>query len=64
MPQPWPGGMSVTGMAPFFSTFGVFAVSEVYNQNRLNDFNPRQCQDSRHPRGAGRGRGWPNAPVH
>ncbi len=33
------GGMASIGMVPFFSTFGVFAVSEVYNQNRLNDFN-------------------------
>ncbi len=33
------GGMSSLGLVTFFSTFGVFAVSEVYNQNRLNDFN-------------------------
>ena len=33
------GGMSSIGLVTFFSTFGVFAVSEVYNQNRLNDFN-------------------------
>ncbi len=33
------GGMASVGLVPFFSTFGVFAVSEVYNQNRLNDFN-------------------------
>jgi len=33
------GGLSSVGLVPFFSTFGVFAVSEVYNQNRLNDFN-------------------------
>lgn len=33
------GGVSSVGLVPFFSTFGVFAVSEVYNQNRLNDFN-------------------------
>jgi transketolase len=26
-------------MVPFFSTFGVFALSEVYNQTRINDFN-------------------------
>jgi transketolase len=33
------GAMSREGMAAFFSTFGVFAVSEVYNQNRINDIN-------------------------
>jgi transketolase len=33
------GGMSSIGMVPFFSTFGVFALSEVYNQTRINDFN-------------------------
>ncbi len=33
------GGLASLGLVPFFSTFGVFAVSEVYNQNRLNDFN-------------------------
>ena len=33
------GAISREGMAAFFSTFGVFAVSEVYNQNRLNDIN-------------------------
>ncbi|OQX11150.1 MAG: transketolase [Desulfobulbaceae bacterium A2] len=33
------GAMSREGLVTFFSTFGVFAVSEVYNQNRLNDFN-------------------------
>ena len=33
------GGLSSVGLVPFFSTFGVFAVSETYNQNRLNDFN-------------------------
>ena len=33
------GGMASIGLVTFFSTFGVFAVSEVYNQNRLNDFN-------------------------
>lgn len=33
------GGMSSVGMVPFFSTFGAFAMSEVYNQNRINDFN-------------------------
>ena len=33
------GGVSRVGLVPFFSTFGSFAVSEVYNQNRLNDFN-------------------------
>ena len=33
------GALSCEGLATFFSTFGVFAVSEVYNQNRLSDFN-------------------------
>ncbi len=33
------GALSRENIAPFFSTFGVFAVSEVYNQNRLNDIN-------------------------
>jgi transketolase len=33
------GALSREGMATFFSTFGTFAVSEVYNQNRLSDFN-------------------------
>ena len=33
------GGLASLGLVTFFSTFGVFAVSEVYNQNRLNDFN-------------------------
>ena len=31
--------MSCEKLVTFFSTFGSFAVSEVYNQNRLNDFN-------------------------
>jgi transketolase len=33
------GALSREELAVFFSTFGVFAVSEVYNQNRLNDIN-------------------------
>lgn len=33
------GALSREDVAAFFSTFGVFAVSEVYNQNRLNDIN-------------------------
>jgi transketolase len=33
------GALSREGLVTFFSTFGVFAVSEVYNQNRLSDFN-------------------------
>jgi transketolase len=33
------GAMSREELATFFSTFGAFAVSEVYNQNRLNDIN-------------------------
>jgi transketolase len=33
------GAMSREDMAVFYSTFGVFTVSEVYNQNRINDIN-------------------------
>lgn len=33
------GALSRCGIAAFFSTFGVFAVAEVYNQQRLNDLN-------------------------
>ncbi len=33
------GRMSVEGIVPFFSTFGVFAIAEAYNQQRLNDLN-------------------------
>ncbi len=33
------GALSRENIATFFSTFGVFAASEVYNQNRLNDIN-------------------------
>ncbi len=33
------GAISREELVVFFSTFGVFAVSEVYNQNRLNDIN-------------------------
>ncbi len=33
------GALSCEGQAVFFSTFGVFAVSETYNQNRISDFN-------------------------
>ena len=33
------GGLASLGLVTYFSTFGVFAASEVYNQNRLNDFN-------------------------
>ncbi len=33
------GALSREELATFFSTFGAFAVSEVYNQNRLNDIN-------------------------
>ncbi|MCF6185872.1 MAG: transketolase [Desulfobulbaceae bacterium] len=33
------GAMSTENLVTFFSTFGAFAVSEVYNQNRLSDFN-------------------------
>lgn len=33
------GALSRENLVTFFSTFGSFAVSEVYNQNRLSDFN-------------------------
>lgn len=33
------GSLSRENLVCFFSTFGVFAVSEVYNQNRINDIN-------------------------
>jgi transketolase len=33
------GALSRENLVTFFSTFGAFAVSEVYNQNRLSDFN-------------------------
>lgn len=33
------GALSREGFVCFFSTFGVFAVSEVFNQHRLNDIN-------------------------
>ncbi len=33
------GAISCENLVAFFSTFGAFAVSEVYNQNRLSDFN-------------------------
>ncbi len=38
------GAMSREGLACFFSTFGAFAVSEVYNQNRLNDINETELK--------------------
>ncbi len=33
------GAVSREGLVTFFSTFGVFAVAETYNQHRLNDLN-------------------------
>ncbi|MGQ9744857.1 MAG: transketolase [Dissulfurimicrobium sp.] len=33
------GALSREGFSVFFSTFGVFAVAETYNQHRLNDLN-------------------------
>ncbi len=33
------GAVSKEGLAVFFSTFGVFAADETYNQHRLNDLN-------------------------
>jgi transketolase len=33
------GAMSVMGVQPYFSDFGVFGISETYNQHRLTDIN-------------------------
>ncbi len=33
------GGLSVSGVIPFFADFGVFAIGETYNQQRMNDIN-------------------------
>ncbi|MGV8073876.1 MAG: transketolase [Syntrophobacteraceae bacterium] len=38
------GSISKEGFVPFFSTFGVFAVCETYNQHRLNDINQTQLK--------------------
>ncbi|MBF0528711.1 MAG: transketolase [Deltaproteobacteria bacterium] len=38
------GNMSKEGFVSFFSTFGVFAVDEVYNQQRMNDINHTQIK--------------------
>jgi transketolase len=38
------GAISKEGFLPFYSTFGVFAVDEVYNQLRLNDINHSQLK--------------------
>lgn len=38
------GAVSKEGFVTFFSTFGVFAVDEVYNQQRLNDINHTQIK--------------------
>ncbi len=38
------GAISREGFVPFFSTFGVFAVCETYNQHRLNDINLTQLK--------------------
>ncbi len=38
------GAISKEGFAAFFSTFGVFAVDEVYNQQRLNDINDTEIK--------------------
>lgn len=38
------GALSKENFAVFFSTFGVFGVSEVYNQQRLNDINQTQLK--------------------
>ncbi len=38
------GAASKEGMVAFFSTFGVFGVSETYNQHRLNDINRTQLK--------------------
>jgi len=33
------GGLAAAGVLPFFADFGVFAIGETYNQQRLNDIN-------------------------
>ena len=38
------GAVSKEGLLTFFSTFGVFGVDEVYNQQRLNDINHTQLK--------------------
>jgi transketolase len=38
------GAASKEGLIAFFSTFGVFGVSETYNQHRLNDINQTQLK--------------------
>lgn len=38
------GAVSKENLVAFFSTFGVFGVSEVYNQQRLNDINQTQLK--------------------
>ena len=38
------GALSREGFSVFFSTFGVFAVAETYNQQRLNDLNGTQVK--------------------
>jgi transketolase len=38
------GAASKEGLVAFFSTFGVFGVSETYNQHRLNDINQAQLK--------------------
>jgi transketolase len=38
------GALSREQLAVFFSTFGAFAASEVYNQNRLNDINETELK--------------------
>lgn len=38
------GAVSKEGFLTFFSTFGVFGVDEVYNQQRLNDINHTQLK--------------------
>jgi transketolase len=38
------GALSKEEFAAFFSTFGVFGVSETYNQHRLNDINQTQLK--------------------
>lgn len=38
------GALSKEGFVSFFSTFGVFAVCETYNQHRLNDINQTQIK--------------------
>ena len=58
------GAISKEGFAVFFSTFGVFGVTEVFNQIRLNDINDNEPQAGLHPCRTRRWRRRADASVH